>query len=302
MTGNFRHNFVRGLMTGASLSIMAGPALAASVTALNPKDVELSTYAYAISGDGSIVTGVSENLGTHAVYWGADGVAHNIGLDGPFYYSHGMTTTAFGISRDGSTIVGQIEIVTSPLNRLAWAYHVGDVGYTALPRTIFGGATNAASAFAASADGSVIVGEQGIDSATVAVMWSGAGWATETSLGTLNGNVGETSSARSISDDGSVIVGIDGDTSLSGFYWTAGAMHALTVPGQISSEALDISGDGSTIVGAAFLSGVMYAYSWTGPAMPRRPISALSVATLHSQMPSTATDRSLSARLSIPRP
>lgn len=258
MTRNFCHNFVRGLMASASLSMLAGPALAASITSLDPLSGNAWTYAYGISGDGSIIVGDSETPGRDAVYWGADGVAHDIGVTGG-------ASVAFGISRDGSTIVGQNEISSSPLDREAWAYHVGDVGYTVLPRTIFGGATDAASAFAANADGSVIVGEQGIDSATVAVMWSGAGWTTETSLGTLGGNLGETSSARSISDDGSVIVGIDGDTTLSGFYWTAGAMHALTAPGQTASEALDISGDGSTIVGAAFLPGGMYAYSWTGP-------------------------------------
>ena len=166
---------------------------------------------------------------------------------------------AFGVSGDGSTIVGSSRSF-SGLGEEAyrWTSGTGMVGLGSLP-----GGSTASRANAISADGSTIVGWSSSASGFQAFRWTSG--TSMVGLGSLPG--GSTASrANAISADGSIIVGnADISSSQSEAYrWTSGTgMVGLgSLPGVNSRSgdgASDISADGSTIVG--FTSS--QAYRWT---------------------------------------
>jgi probable HAF family extracellular repeat protein len=209
-----------------------------------------------ISGDGSTVAGNAKNATdeTHASSWdSATGAITDLGISGESF--------AYAISFDGSTIVGYQ--YSNPAN-FAFAAQGGTVTY--LPTA---SVNQNVAAYGVNSDGSVIVGEGNFGSDYHAMMWSGANWATITDLGVLP--TGTTSFATGVSGDGSVVVGGADVSNMmgsfnKGFYWTAGAMHALPSAGEdgYSTRALAISNDGTTIVGYSDASNGERAVKWTG--------------------------------------
>lgn len=123
-------------------------------------------------------------------------------------------------------------------------------------------------AYDSSADGSAVVGESGGE----AFLWTEA-----TGMVGLGGLPGlPYSIANGVSADGSTVVGISYHVTEQGgeivlaseaFVWTAGTgMVGLgNLPGTTSSEATDVSADGSTVVGACSvgLAEPLEAFVWT---------------------------------------
>jgi probable HAF family extracellular repeat protein len=186
---------------------------------------------------------------------GADPVAfQGLGfLSEPDAYSK-----AYGISADGSTVVGG-----SAIGEYFWSYHWTGGVMTAIPKS---NVTNIAisQGHAVSTDGAVIVGlEFDLSSNTTA----GYRWSEADGLqvlpyetGVINNNFG---TADAISGDGTVIAG----SGPNAFRWTAadGVVSLPLLPGGGGgfSHAHGISADGSVIVGASDATDGEFAFRWT---------------------------------------
>jgi len=153
----------------------------------------------------------------------------------------GTRSSAYGISADGSVIVGS-SYLSGLSNSTAFKYENG----TMTSLGTLGGASSIA--HGVSADGSVIVGQSTDGSQFTAFKYENG---TMTSLGTLGGT---TSRARAVSANGLVIVGesrFDGSTNNRAFKYENGVMTSLGTLGGMSSQAYGVSADGSVIVGNA---------------------------------------------------
>lgn len=171
-------------------------------------------------------------------------------------------SAAFGISPDGSTLVGR-GTSASGLEAFVWRNGVmtplGD-----LP----GGSFNSA-AVAISADGLTIVGQGTSASGQEATRWhfDGNNWIPE-GLGDLPGGAFG-SSAFAVSADGSTIVGQGTSASgieatqwtFDGSAWVPAGLGALP-SGPFFSQALGVSDDGSKVVGQAGTSVGLEAFVW----------------------------------------
>ncbi len=231
---------------------------------VNIGDTSIPSYtdsiARAVSADGSVVAGIDYGgLYPQAFRWTqADGMVGLGELPGGQDYSAGA-----GISADGSVIVGFSQ-QTLGEEAFRWTQADGMVGLGDLrndPNYI------SSAAFAASADGSVIVGESisASGSGREAFRWTQADGMV--GLGILPGSVLYDTSARAVSADGSVIVGYGNGlgpfgtgTVSKAFIWdqvhgTRLLKDALTDLGLDLSDwrlyyATGISADGTIIVGA----------------------------------------------------
>jgi probable HAF family extracellular repeat protein len=148
-----------------------------------------SSYANAVSADGSVVVGQAEIAGgqSRAFRWTSAGMV-NLGTFGGNY------SYANAVSADGSVVIGQAEIAGGQSRAFRWT----SAGMVNLGT--FGG--NYSSAYGMSADGSVVVGYAEIASGQGrAFCWTSAGM---TDLGTFGGN---SSYAYAVSADGSTVVG-----------------------------------------------------------------------------------------------
>jgi len=247
--------------------------------------------AIAASGDGSVVVGASDiSQGNLAAFrWtqvtglsllgflpgGTDSVARAVSLDGSvivgfsnsqaFRWTEpeglvglgGISSAAFGVSGDGSVVVGY-SVAANGTEAFRWTQQTGLVGLGDL-----GGAAFHSEARAVSLDGSVIVGAS--DSAgprQEAFRW------TQTSgmvgLGDLIGS--SASIALAVSADGSVIVGdsyanFDPCQHIAFIWDSSSGIRSLRdvligqgddLTGWILNQAMGISADGETIVGAGF--------------------------------------------------
>jgi uncharacterized membrane protein len=218
-----------------------------------------STKAFAVSRDGSVITGVADfgffsDLGTQSFRWTSGGGLQLIGdLDGGALSSFGR-----GISSDGQFIAG---IGSSASGTEAFRYDstTGErFGLGSLEPTPFG-----SYGYAMSGDGNVIVGlSVTAASPQVAYIWTaGEGMQAIGVLPTPNGVVA-TSSAEAISRDGQVVVG-QARSMASGqageaFRWTrAGGFEVLgDFPGgAFQSWAYATNADGSVVVGRASVAG-----------------------------------------------
>jgi probable HAF family extracellular repeat protein len=165
-------------------------------------------------------------------------------LDGALFFSE-----AFGVSGDGSTIVGRSDS-TLGSEAFVWTEGSGIVGLGDLA----GGAFNSG-AIAASQDGSVIVGYATSESGNENFRWTdttnmvGLGTAPFTFTG-------------GVSNDGSVVVGTFADSlSFEAFRWLQPTERVglETLPGNSQSFGEAVSGDGSIVVGR----GGSEAFRWT---------------------------------------
>ena len=205
----------------------------------------------AVSGDGSVVVGSHIVLGAanQAFRWTAGGSFETLSgfPGGPVV----LSSAAFDASVDGSVVVGGANTAVDDV-AFRWTQATGMVGLGDLP----GGRTRS-TAFGVSADGAVVVGEgYSADDRPEAFRWTQAGMV---GLGRLP--IAERSIARRVSADGSTVVGVNAwsapgpmDPHSQAFRWTqAEGMRSLgDLPGGVLlNEALDVSADGSVVVGWA---------------------------------------------------
>lgn len=198
--------------------------------------------ALAVSADGSVVAGWGGIYSPHVAFrWTSQMGMQNIG-----YLVQGRSTEAWGMSDDGRVLVGYGITGSNPFGSPPYRGFAWENGVFTQFGT-FGG--NVSWAFDASSDGSVIVGSAALSNG----LNRGFRWTASTgmvNLGTLPGSI--RSVARAVSSDGNVVVGWSG--SAAGVHhawrWENGAMIDLHNPTFGQSEALGVSGDGNTVVGA----------------------------------------------------
>jgi probable HAF family extracellular repeat protein len=217
----------------------------------------------------------------------------------------GDWSAAYGVSADGSVVVGEAQNAAGNQRAFRWTAaggmqdlgtlggaHGWAYGVSADGSVVVGWAHNAAGhgrafhwtaaggmrnlgtlggdlswAWGVSADGSVVVGRA--DNAagrSRAFRWTAAGGMQD--LGTLGGDWSE---AYGISADGSVVVGraVDAARQIRAFRWTAaGGMQDLGTLGGDWSAAYGVSADGSVVVGRAQnAAGQWRAFRWTAGRM-----------------------------------
>jgi len=201
--------------------------------------------AFGVSADGNVIVGESEsNDGLRAFIWTqVDGMKSLGTLAGGTY------SRAFAVSGDGRVVVGTGDSDNPDIpgeEAFRWTQADGMIGLG----TLEGGTSS--QAWGVSADGSVVVGISG--GILRAFRWTAS--TGMVSLGTLKG--GLTSQAFAVSADGRVIVGQSGSTAFpdaegfgEAFRWTkeSGMVGLGALQGDMFSEALDVSADGSVIVG-----------------------------------------------------
>jgi len=244
----------------AALTLMGTSAQAASFAGLGSlPSGSIATAAYAVSADGTVVVGLSQdvNFNSEAFRWTVtDGM---IGLGFPDGHSRSF---ANAVSADGSIIVGgsgDSSGITHEAFR--WTATDGMIGLG------FPDGYSTSFASGVSADGSVVVGNSVGFGPASAFKWTTSDGIV--GLGTLpDGH--STSFANAVSADGSVIVGSSRDNSSitnEAFRWTAsdGIVGLGTLPdGHSTSFASDVSADGSVIVGGSGdSSGTNEAFRWT---------------------------------------
>ncbi len=163
---------------------------------------------------------------------------------------------AYGVSADGSVVVGQAENASGYLRAFRWTASSGlqDLG------TLGGDESRA---YGVSADGSVVVGwAENASGYRRAFRWTASSGLQD--LGTLGGDRSE---AYGVSADGSVVVGWAENASgyRRAFRWTASSgLQDLGTLGGDESRAYGVSADGSVVVGgAANVSGQERAFRWT---------------------------------------
>jgi probable HAF family extracellular repeat protein len=154
----------------------------------------------------------------------------------------GLWSWAYGVSADGSVVVGWLHNAAGLLRAFRWTVDGGmqDLGTLG---------SYYSWAYGVSADGSVVVGEaENADRQWRAFRWTVDGGMQD--LGTLPGGVW--SDARGVSADGSVVVGgaYNADRQFRAFRWTVdGGMQDLGTLGGYYSRAYGVSADGAVVVG-----------------------------------------------------
>lgn len=214
-----------------------------------------SSYAYAISGDGTTVVGAS---GDEAYRWQAGGQITGLGFLAGDGYSQ-----ALAVSTDGSVVAGRS--LGSRYRAFRWTDNGGmqDIGGLTLSIPVN---SQDVSFGAMSADGSTIVGQVYVspvdeDSYSAAYRWHvGSDGITGTmqNLGNVGGNEAE---ARAVNADGSVVVGSAWDAAevSHGFRWTEATgmvtvedwlrANGATIAVDTTRTAEAVSNDGNVVAG-----------------------------------------------------
>ncbi len=154
---------------------------------------------------------------------------------------------AFGVSGDGTTVVGLNSMISGGQEAFRWTDSEGMVGLGFLP------GDNGSWAQGASADGEVVVGFSRILSSPGELMDEAFRWTSSegmVGLGLLPGD--NSSEAFDVSANGQVIVGIGSDSiAREAFRWTPseGMVGLGFLPGTDDSAASGISADGQVVVG-----------------------------------------------------
>lgn len=181
--------------------------------------------------------------------------------DLPSAYTTQFTSLAYGVSSDGSVVVG--ESFSSYQEAFRWTELGGMVGLGDLAT-----GSNMSVARGVSADGSVVVGVSSTSGGDRPFRWAGGAMV---NLGKLAGGNAH-AKAWGVSADGSVVVGESGSTfagvgSVEAFRWSqATGMLGLgdLAGGANRSVAFAASADGSVIVGEGSIAGgASRAFRWT---------------------------------------
>jgi len=203
-----------------------------------------------VSNDGSTIVGYAHNnIQTRAFRWTQATGTQDLGVLSPGSYN-----IAYGVSADGSVVVGE-----SGGKAFRWTAATGMQNLGTLVPQI-----GSSIAYDVSADGSVVVGSSTTASALIhAFRWTAATGMQD--LGTLGGNH---SRALGVSADGSVVVGwadVNNNGFRRAFRWTAATgMQDLGTFGGSQSEARGASATGSVVVGRAqYFNGNYRAFRWT---------------------------------------
>jgi uncharacterized membrane protein len=201
-----------------------------------------ASYAWGVSGDGTVIVGQSMAMdGSEAVRWTKQGQASGLGcLPG------GKNSLAKGASRDGSIIAG-LSTQFDPERGFEtgwWAFQWSPgTGMQSL---------GVGEAYRVNASGTVIVGTGGEHS-------EASRWVN----GVRSPLTGVTSvDCRDVSDDGSMAVGTMNGRA---YRWIAGQGPADlgSLPGETFSEAYGISGDGRYVVGVSYGVSPGQAFRWS---------------------------------------
>ena len=236
----------------------------------------LGQYSLVVSADGTVIVGESEmgDGNVHAFRWVNDGKGmQDLGTLSP--RSARADSRAYGVSADGSVIVGQASL-TEHAEIRAFRWVNDGKGMRDLGTLVRGGRGNS-SALAVSADGAVIVGYADDNNGRIkAFSWrdDGKGMIDLRSLGADNQ---ADSYASLVSADGTVIVGQSDthDGKPRAFLWQdrrdVGHNSNLTDLGSLradnlgTSTATAMNTDGMVIVGHAETDdGSAHAFRWTG--------------------------------------
>lgn len=164
---------------------------------------------------------------------------------------------AYGISADGSTVVGGVAD-----GGFFWTFRWTQAGGMSLLPKSNASEIYISQGHAVSADGSTVVGMEynGTTNSTTGYRWSATGGLQVLPYqpGVVDNNFG---TADAVSADGSVVAGSAPDA----YQWTQGggigSISAL--PGNSMNHAHGISADGSVVVGASSHFGVDTAFRWT---------------------------------------
>lgn len=219
----------------------------------NPSEpLRVGTFAYGVSGDGSVVIGQGFTLGsgTEAFRWTA--ATGNVGLG---QFPGGNGSDARGVSDDGSVVVGfGDDGITTQAFR--WTQPTGfqGLGFAA-------GAPGVSEAHAISGDGSTIVGIAGSGSEQAFRWTQSTGMQLLDDLGPSTGIGAARAFGSNI--DGSVIVG-ESTISSQAFRWTLseGVVGLGNLPGGVAGAALDVSDDGNVVVGWEQVGATQMAFRW----------------------------------------
>jgi probable HAF family extracellular repeat protein len=191
------------------------------------------SYAYGVSGDGSTIIGgsfINSDASQPFRWTTAEGMQRLAGFSAQIFSDAEVTWGGgIAISADGSTIVS----ASGPI-AFRWT------STRELERVRFPSGVTVSSANAFSADGSVFVGSYS-SSVNGAFRWTSDGGFQDLGISAAEFNP----SAFAASTDGSVIVGSNGAYA---FRWTAEGTQILGDP-RFYSVAMDVSGDGSILVG-----------------------------------------------------
>jgi uncharacterized membrane protein len=223
----------------------------------NPKG-GVSSMAWAVSGDGNVVVGTSNNEG---FIWTSGGGM--VGLGNGSY--------ATSVSGYGKIVVGYKTNNKGNFEAFRW------ISGVATMNSFLGSLDSNAnsSAQGVSRDGSTVVGFSSISSNSGNVDDAKAfRWTEKDGMKELKDHKGNTISAeaKAVSGDGSIVVGqrkTKGKTDREAFIWTkAGGIESLSTafPKDFYSDALGISTDGSVVVGYHIdpgAGGHLQAYRWT---------------------------------------
>ncbi|MEN3931732.1 autotransporter domain-containing protein [Microvirga sp. W0021] len=212
------------------------------------------------SKDGSVLVGRSSStsLMVEAFRWTETTGMQSLGVLGG---STSRFSTAYWTSNDGSVVIGQSSNNDNFSEAFRWTQVTGMQGLGFLPG-VNGTISYSSLAKSGSADGSVIVGTSGSRTADNTFYEEAFRWTAETGMqgiGILGSDrATSSSSAYKTNHDGSVIIGVAKNDLgiIEAFRWTAEAgihgLGALTDMNNISgiaSEPLDLSKDGSVVVG-----------------------------------------------------
>lgn len=206
-----------------------------------------------VSGDGTVVVGIALNPWNqgHAFLWTP--FIPTLDLGSFTHVTSAGRSEAFAVSADGTTVVGSSDwLPTMSSVPFRWTAIDG------LQDLDLGPGVEGA-AYAASADGSVVVGYW--HNPNRAFRWTEEDGAID--LGMLPGS--GRAWATSVSANGSVVVGWAREPDQA-FRWTqSGGMESLGVlPGYAHSVATGVSEDGSVVVGYAFNGWpIARAFRWT---------------------------------------
>ncbi len=213
---------------------------------------QFQSYAFGLSGDGSVAVG-SSRLATiipgppyqvqQAFRW-----EHSTSMEalGSHPTEDANSTEAYAASLDGSVVVGDIGLY-GPSEAFRWTAGSG------MLRLGFLEGGDSSSSQGVSGDGSIVVGWSNGSSGTEAFRWTNDDGMI--GLGYLPSNRLDSSVAYGVSNDGTVVVGVgSGQHKWEAFRWTAsGGMVSLGFPpeaeGNVNSYGYGVSGDGSTVVG-----------------------------------------------------
>jgi len=220
-------------------------------------------YARDVSADGAVVVGYTYYSQYRAFRWTESGGMQDLGtLPG------GNQSVAYGVSADGSVVVGKASITVYDYyydtyytywRAFRWTASGGMQPLGTLP----GG--NWSYAYGVSADGAVVVGA----ASNAAGQMRAFRWTQATGMQDLGTLGGPQSEAYGVSANGAVVVGWSFYNARAqhkrAFRWQNGSMRDLgTLPGGDQSEAYGVSADGAVVVGRAEnAAGQWRAVRWT---------------------------------------